>query len=217
MAKARQAKRQANGLRIKTTANRKAVRCVKRAKLRSSQHATRAFSKKSQREKSAGEIHVKKPSRMDAVWCFAKDEGLSYSDIYENETYNPGKAKTKKAISRGVERHRVRLRGMQATIAEPLLLPSTQEAREKWENSLLRLPNVIRFAFVSDLHVPDQDARAIDLAAQIVYDYRPHILQHGSDAFDFRTISRFEIDPSEVAEDVFEKVATPYAKIMRIF
>lgn len=84
-----------------------------------------------------------------------------------------------------------------------------------WQKAFKQLPTTIRLAFLTDLHLPDHDPRALELALKIVQDFQPHIVPHGSDVFDFETISRFPVDPRDAAEDVWIPVQQLYLAKMR--
>ena len=85
---------------------------------------------------------------------------------------------------------------------------------EKWRIGLRSLPAQYRFAFVSDLHIPDHDAHAFELACKIVEAFKPDICPQGSDAFDFKTISRWDIDPAELSGDAWAGIDTLYTSLM---
>jgi len=104
-----------------------------------------------------------------------------------------------------------------STVLAPPPKSKLPDDSEQWQTGLANLPSTFRFAFITDLHVPDHDPRAVDIAQQIVYDFKPHVIQHGSDAFDFETISRWDVDPEKVIDDAFEIVSVPYYQVMRGF
>lgn len=119
--------------------------------------------------------------------------------------------------------HWVRKEGL----AEPLLtspiemstsIEETKQPEDDWmsfHHQVDLLPSTYRIAFLTDIHMPDHDMRAVELALRIVSDFKPHVLPHGSDVFDLPTISRFESDPEDEAEDVWQAVNQPYLKLMR--
>jgi len=55
--------------------------------------------------------------------------------------------------------------------------------------------NSYKIALPTDTHCPYHDPYAVDLACQIISDYKPDILIHGGDGCDFYAISRFSKDP----------------------
>jgi hypothetical protein len=91
---------------------------------------------------------------------------------------------------------------------------ASEDDMSRWQVGVEALPSQYRLAFVSDLHIPDHDPRAYELALQIVRDFNPHIVTHGSDAFDFLNISRFEIDPANLVEDAWEGIGELYGALM---
>lgn len=90
----------------------------------------------------------------------------------------------------------------------------SSDDRDAWEYGLAHLPRIVRYAHVSDLHVPDHDEKAVRLAASIIHDFKPHVMLHGSDAFNFETIARFETSIEKLVEDALQDIKTDYAWVV---
>lgn len=69
-----------------------------------------------------------------------------------------------------------------------------------------------KIAFPTDIHAPYHDPRAVNLACQIIREYKPDVIINGGDAQDYYTISRFSKDPDRVflglqnEIDIFQEV-----------
>ena len=143
------------------------------------------------------------------------DSGLTWSQVGQRF------GMTKDACKGRVKRWR------HANSAKPIRVSNGGEYRkiptnglpddtEQWEAALKKLPPIIRFGVMNDLHVPDHNLKAVELALKIISDFKPHILQaSGSDALSFENIStHWEVDPEKMVDDVFEVIENPYRKIM---
>ena len=55
-----------------------------------------------------------------------------------------------------------------------------------------------KYAIVADTHPPFQDSYAVDLACQVIADFKPDVLVHLGDGIDFYAVSHFDRDPDRV-------------------
>lgn len=135
---------------------------------------------------------------------------LSYRQIAQKYGTTP------EIVRKRIQRYRLNRVDQESTVltTSPKVENKIDDDLTKWEFALKRLPKLTRYAHVTDLHVPDHDPRAVDLAAKIIADFNPHILLHGSDAFDFETISRFGTSVEKLIEDALWDIQVPYSKVM---
>lgn len=68
-----------------------------------------------------------------------------------------------------------------------------------------RRAEVERAVFLSDVHVPFHDEKAVALAMEFVGWFKPHVLFLVGDILDFYSVSRFDKDPSRV-EDLQDEI-----------
>jgi len=63
-----------------------------------------------------------------------------------------------------------------------------------------------RLVFVSDIHTPYHDVRAVDLVLKVLHQIKPDILVHGGDHWDFWRISRFEKQAAHKRHSLLEEL-----------
>ena len=82
--------------------------------------------------------------------------------------------------------------------------------------ALNKLAPRFRLAFVTDLHLPDYNLHAWDVALKIIQDAKPDIVPHGSDVFDFMNVSvKWEVSDQKRAEDAWDGTSAQYSQLMR--
>lgn len=74
---------------------------------------------------------------------------------------------------------------------------------ERWKTGLASLPDKYTVAVATDKHMPDMDMRAFELHVRIMEDVKPNIYTAGSDAHDFRNLSRFIGTVRDMDEDAW--------------
>lgn len=72
-----------------------------------------------------------------------------------------------------------------------------------------------KLAFVTDLHIPYHDPRAISVAMQIVSDFQPDIRTSGSDAMDFYSVSHFDHNPERLKKGGLQREIDEWKKCER--
>lgn len=84
-----------------------------------------------------------------------------------------------------------------------------------FHEKLDKLPPKFRLGFVTDLHLPDYDPHAWEVALRIIQDAKPNIVPHGSDVFDFMNVSiKWEVSDEKRAEDAWNNNAALYHQLM---
>lgn len=63
---------------------------------------------------------------------------------------------------------------------------------------LQRTKRFLTVAHLSDVHYPDHDPKALQLAYQVIKEIQPDLIAVGSDGADFPTLSKFAPNPDEV-------------------
>jgi len=64
-----------------------------------------------------------------------------------------------------------------------------------------------RRAFIPDTHIPYHDAKALEVAIEVIQDFRPHELVFLGDFFDLYCVSQYSQDPLKCAKVLQEEIA----------
>ena len=72
--------------------------------------------------------------------------------------------------------------------------------------------------FISDLHIPYEDKKAVELVIKFLEEFKPHILILGGDMLDFMGLSRFSKDPKRAltTQDDIDKLQNLLRRIRDI-
>jgi len=68
----------------------------------------------------------------------------------------------------------------------------------------------MRVAVLNDIHFPDHEAYALEIVLKVLHDFRPHIIQDGSDVFDFSEFSRWPQTSFDAIHQAYEETMEPY-------
>lgn len=85
--------------------------------------------------------------------------------------------------------------------------PPGPEPTQPGHPRLVRWPTILgRIAWLSDIHVPYHDPRAVAAALAVLADFRPNLTVIGGDLYDCYSISRYSKDPDrrEALQDEFD-------------
>lgn len=103
-------------------------------------------------------------------------------------------------------------------LAWPINRQSVDDHQEKTDyqsfrediNSLKRANKIIRLMTIHDLHIPNQDSKALNVALKVGSDLGIHVVNDLSDAFEYETIGRWPTNDKARVEDKFNRVIKSY-------
>lgn len=150
-------------------------------------------------------------------------EGLSYGEIAAKYglTYDLVRGRIRRLINKvsllpqEVNTLKSRIRELEEQIEQEdssMYEPSARDDTdiEKWKLVVRRLkdlPRMVKVMAFNDIHFPDHDPQALELAHQIATYFQPDICIVGSDAFDFDVLSlKFKRMFNRKRRDPFEEV-----------
>ena len=103
------------------------------------------------------------------------------------------------------------------------LIDLKEAGTQAWQDSLDTLAEGKRWArvaFVTDVHLPYHDPAAVELAAQIVEDFKPDIMPSGSDVWEFQSMGSWEnLDAAwkRIWDEDIQNPIDAHAALMRIW